>query len=99
MASYQEIERNPKFIALVAKRKSLGWSLSIVMLAIYMGFILIVSFAPGVLSAKLGTGVTTVGIVVGVCVILSAFVLTGIYVRKANAEYDTLTKAIVEDSK
>ena len=99
MASYQEIERNPKFIALVNKRKTLGWSLSIVMLAIYLGFILVVSFAPDVLSAKLGTGVTTVGIVVGVLVILSAFVLTGIYVSKANAEYDTLTKAIVEDSK
>ena len=99
MASWQDIERNPKFIQLVNARKSLGWTLSAIMLAIYMGFILVVSFAPGVLSAKLGTGVTTVGILVGVLVILSAFVLTGIYVRKANATYDTLTKAIVEESK
>lgn len=99
MVSWQEIERNPKFIELVHKRKSLGWTLSAIMLAIYMGFILVVSFAPNVLEASLGGGVTTVGIVVGVLVILSAFVLTGIYVRKANAEYDTLTRSIVEESK
>ncbi len=99
MASWQEIERNPKFIELVRKRKLLGWTLSAIMLAIYMAFILVVSFAPAVLGASFGGGVTTVGIVVGVLVILSAFVLTGIYVRKANAEYDTLTKAIVEESK
>jgi len=99
VASYEEIERNPKFIQLVNARKSLGWTLSVLMLAIYLGFILLVSFAPGFLSLKLGAGVLTWGPVIGVLVILSAFVLTGIYVRKANDAYDTLTRAIVEESK
>ena len=99
MATWQEIERNPKFIQLVQKRRSLGWTLSAIMLAIYMGFILLVSYAPGFLSAKIGLGVITSGIMIGLAVIISAFVLTGIYVRKANAEYDTLTRAIVEESK
>ena len=99
MATYQEIERNPKFIELVNRRKSLGWSLSVLMLAIYLGFILLVSFAPGFLSMKIGWGVMTWGPVIGVLVILSAFLLTGIYVRKANDAYDTLTRAIVEESK
>ena len=39
---------------------------------------------------------TTVGIPIGVAVIVAAFVLTGIYVRRANAEFDTLTRQIVE---
>ena len=98
MASWQDIERNPKFVTLVSRRKSLGWTLSWVMLAIYMGFICLVSFAPGSLSVPVA-GVITSGVVIGVLVILSAFVLTGIYVSKANAEYDTLTKAIIEESK
>ena len=36
---------------------------------------------------------------VGVLIILSAFVLTGIYVRRANTEFDQLNQEIVEESK
>src|SRR5208337_2901933 len=98
-ASALEIERNPKFKELVATRKSLGWTLSVLMLVIYFGFILLVAFDKGLLATPLGTGVMTVGIPIGLAVILSAFVLTGIYVVKANARYDELTRQIVEESK
>jgi len=98
-----DIERNPKFQELVAARKSLGWRLSGVMLAIYFGFILLVAFNKD-LGNLLGTplysgAVATVGIVIGLLVIISAFVLTGIYVAKANKRYDDLTRQIVEESK
>jgi uncharacterized membrane protein (DUF485 family) len=43
--------------------------------------------------------VTTIGIPIGLGVIVSALVLTGIYVLKANARYDELTRQIVEESK
>ncbi len=99
-ASAKEIENNPKFQQLVAARKSLGWTLSAVMLAIYFGFILLVAFNKPFLGTPLAAGsVTTIGIVIGLAVIVSAFVLTGIYVSKANASYDALTKEIVEESK
>jgi uncharacterized membrane protein (DUF485 family) len=94
-----EIEKNPKFQELVSTRKTLGWTLSVLMLVIYFGFILLVAFDKGLLGAPLGAGVTTVGIPVGLAVIISAFVLTGIYVVKANARYDELTRQIVEESK
>ena len=81
------------------KRSSFGWKLSIAMLVIYFGFILLVGYAPKVLGQPLGTGVMTLGIPVGLAVIISAFVLTGIYVRRATAEFDTLTRKIVEESK
>ncbi len=99
-ASALEIEQNPKFQELVATRKSLGWTLSLVMLAIYFGFILLVAFDKSFLGTPLsGDGVTTIGIPIGLAVIISAFVLTGIYVVKANARYDELTRQIVEESK
>jgi uncharacterized membrane protein (DUF485 family) len=44
------------------------------------------------------SGVTTIGIPIGLFVIVSAFVLTGIYVSKANSKYDTLIRRIVERS-
>jgi uncharacterized membrane protein (DUF485 family) len=95
-----EIEKNPKFQELVQTRKSLGWTLSFVMLAIYFGFILLVAFDKPFLGTPLSaSGVSTIGIPIGLFVIVSAFVLTGIYVVKANARYDELTRQIVEESK
>lgn len=98
-ADLDKITRNPKFQELVRSRATLGWSLSVVMLAIYLGFIALVAFDKPLLAKPLGTGVMTLGIPVGLFVIVSAFVLTGIYVRRANATYDTLTRQIVEESK
>lgn len=92
------IKHHPKYQELVTKRKRFGWTLAIVMLAIYYGFICIIAFAPKLLGVPLGAGsVTTIGMPIGVLVILSAFVLTGIYVARANTEFDRLNKAIRED--
>lgn len=92
------VRANPKFDELVSKRTSFGWLLTILMLAIYYGFILVVAFKKEWLAIKFGAGVMTVGIPVGVAVILSAFVLTGVYVARANREYDALIAAIKEDA-
>ena len=99
-ADLEKITRNPKFQELVKSRSSLGWTLTWVMLAIYLGFILLVAFNKPLLATPLAAGVTTTwGIPIGLFVIISAFILTGIYVSKANAKYDTLTRQIVEESK
>jgi uncharacterized membrane protein (DUF485 family) len=79
-------------------RAKLGVTLSILVCIIYFGFILLVAFAPGFLGASLTGGVTTVGIPVGILVIVAAFLLTGYYVNRANGTYDTLTKEIIEET-
>ncbi len=93
------VQKNPKFAELVSKKTSFGWMLSIVMLAIYYGFILILAFNPRSLGTSLSGGVITVGIPVGLFIIISAFLLTGVYVRKANTEFDQLNQEIVEEAK
>lgn len=95
----KKVRANPKFAELVAKRNRLAVTLSIAMLVIYFGFILLVAFDKTLLATPIGTGVTTVGIPIGLFVIVSAFLLTGFYVVRANAEYDVLTRSIVEDAK
>lgn len=93
------IQRNPKFAELVQKKTSLSWLLSSVMLVIYYGFILVIAFSPKTLGIPLSHGsITTIGIPIGILVILSAFVLTGIYVRRAT-EFDKLTREIIEEAK
>lgn len=92
------IRNNPKFAELTQKRAAYGWFLSIVMLVIYYGFILVVAFAPKALGTPV-FGVITIGIPLGALIIVSAFVLTGIYVRRANSEFDELNRQIIEDLK
>ena len=93
------VKRDRRFQALVAQRTHFAWLLSLAMLAIYFGFIFIIAFAPKTLGTPIGSGVTTIGIPLGLFVIVSAFVLTGIYVRRANTEFDAITRQIIEEAK
>lgn len=92
------IKSNPKYHELVSKRSKFAWILAVIMLLIYYGFILIIAFNKEFLSQQLWEGsVTTVGIPIGLGVIISAFVLTGIYVFRANSEFDRLNNEIKEE--
>jgi len=88
------IENDPNYLKLVSERKSLGWTLAIITLVMYYGYIAIVAFAPSIIAVPV-FGSITVGIILGIAIILASIVLTGIYVMRANAEYDELTNAIV----
>ncbi len=94
-----KIEQNPKYQQLVKSRTRFAVILSLIMVAVYFAFILLVAFAPGVLGAPIGGSVITVGIPVGIFIILFAFALTGVYVARANTEFDRLTRQIVEETK
>lgn len=90
----ERIKRDPDFQELVRKRTRFASLLSLLMALIYFGFILLVAFEPHLLGTPIGDGVTTIGVPLGLLVILSAFVLTGLYVRRANTEFDALTEKI-----
>jgi uncharacterized membrane protein (DUF485 family) len=89
------IESDPNYIKLVSERKSFGWTLTIIMLVLYYGYIALVAFDPSMIAAKL-SGSITIGLVIGVALILASIILTGIYVLRANSQYDDLTQAIVD---
>jgi uncharacterized membrane protein (DUF485 family) len=90
----RRIENDPNYQKLVSERKSLGWTLAIITLIMYYGYIAIVAFIPSLIAVPL-FGSITVGIVLGVAIILASILLTGIYVLRANSDYDDLTAAIV----
>ena len=92
----RRIAADPSYRELKAKRTRLGWVLTIAMLLVYYGFILLVAFDKPFLARKLGSGVTTVGMPLGVAVIVFTIVITWIYVRRANSEFDPLTEQIVK---
>jgi len=90
-----KIENDPNYKKLVQDRKSFGWTLAILMLVIYYGYIAVVAFAPGVIATVVA-GSITIGLILGAAIIVAAVLLTGIYVLRANAEYDDLTAAIIK---
>ena len=66
------------------------------MMIVYYGFILLVAFNKPFLATRLGEGVTTIGMPIGLGVIVFTIVITGIYVRRANTEFDRLTDEIAK---
>jgi uncharacterized membrane protein (DUF485 family) len=88
-AAINELER---------RRSRFAWTLTLLMLAIYLAFLALVAFAPGVMGTPVA-GVITVGFPVGVGVILAAIVLTGLYVFRANTKYDALERQIREQAR
>jgi uncharacterized membrane protein (DUF485 family) len=90
------IVKDPRYQELKARRSRFGWLLAVAMLIVYYGFILLVAFDKPLLATRLGEGVTTIGIPLGLGVIVFTIVITGIYVRRANREYDDLTEQITQ---
>ena len=93
-AFVKRIQGDPNYVRLVNARRSFARTLSIIVLAVYYGYIALVAFVPDVIAIKVA-GSITVGIVLGVAIIVLSIVLTGVYVARANARYDALTRAIV----
>jgi uncharacterized membrane protein (DUF485 family) len=85
--SAHEVINSPDFKRIVAKR----WSVSGVLLALlfvsYYGYVILIGTNKAFLSQKVGE-VTTLGIPMGIGMIVFAFILTAIYVVWANQVYD-----------
>jgi uncharacterized membrane protein (DUF485 family) len=94
----QRIANHPRYLELKAKRSRFGWWLTLAMMVVYYGFIVLVAFDKPFLATRLGEGVMTVGMPIGLFVIVFTVVITGIYVRRANSEFDALTEQINKET-
>ena len=92
-----KIQAHPRYTELRRERNRFGWMLTLLMLAVYYGYIALIAFNKPFLAQPLGPGVTTLGIPLGMGVIVFTIVITGIYVRRANQRYDALTQSILKD--
>lgn len=92
----ETIRQLPEYAALTRARKKIMWPLSLATIAVYFALILTIAFHPTTLGMPIGDGVTSIGMLLGLCVILFCMVITGIYVYYANRVLEPLTKAIVQ---
>lgn len=88
VANAAAIANDARYQELVATRSRFAWSLTAVMLAIFFGYILLIAFEPQLLARPIGSGVTSIGIPLGLGVIFAGILLTALYVRRANKVFD-----------
>lgn len=91
------IQSHPRYRELRQERNRFGGLLTLLMLVVYYGYIALIAFNKPFLAQPIGNGVTTLGIPIGMFVIVFTVVITGIYVRRANSHYDALTQEILRD--
>lgn len=92
------IAANPKYEKLKSTRSRYAIIMTILMMLTYYGYIILIAFDKELLAKKLGAGMTTsLGIPLGLGVIVITIILTNIYVRRANTEFDDLTAEIVKE--
>ena len=78
-----------------ASRRRVATLLTVAMTLVYVGFILLIAYAKPFLTQTIAPGLS-VGILLGVLVIATAWVLIWIYVRWANTHYDAAVAAMRE---
>lgn len=98
-AVYERVRANPKFQEIKARRSRFAWTLAAVVLAGYYGFMMIVAFAPSLIAVKVAPGWTlSIGYPIVAFIIVGAWLLTGLYIRRANGEFEEITRQIVKEA-
>jgi uncharacterized membrane protein (DUF485 family) len=93
------IQKNPKYLELVHRRNTLGWTLSAIVCVLYFGFTLMIAYAPDFLTTPItADSVIPVGMLIGVGIIVASCVLTGVYVYMANKTFDPIIEEIVREA-
>ncbi|MBX9634182.1 MAG: DUF485 domain-containing protein, partial [Magnetospirillum sp.] len=97
--TYDRVVAHPKYAELMRKRNRFALTLSAIVLGVYYSFVLVATMAPSVFSSPLSEGMTwCVGLLAGFIIQAFAFVMTGIYVRRANGEFDSLNRTLIEET-
>ncbi len=94
----EAVQQHPKFRELIRRRGRLSRILAGLVLAIFTAFLSALAFAPGLVTRPIGEGfLTTLGIVFCITFIIGLVVMTAIYVRRANNEFEDLARSVRED--
>ncbi len=93
------IRSNPKFAEMVGKRTRFAIILSLVVLVPYYSFMMITAFNPAWLAQPISEGnIITLGWPIGVVLVVGSWLTTGIYISRANGEFDALNEQILRES-
>ena len=93
----EAILQNPKFKEMVRRKSNLSWTLTAIMLFVYVGFMLLVGYNKEFLLSSISGGVTTWGIPLGLGIIVLSFILCAVYASIANGKLDQLNEEAMRE--
>lgn len=96
---YERMRVNPKFQELVATRGRFAWTLSVIVLVLFYGFVLMVAYNPTALGQPVSEGsMLTVGVAVELFLFIFFWALSALYVKNANTKFDALTQEVIKQA-
>ncbi|QIL45419.1 DUF485 domain-containing protein [Acidovorax sp. HDW3] len=96
---YENIKRDPRYAQLVRERGRFAATLALLVIAVFFAFVLLVAFVPGVIALRLVEGSNlTLGVALGFSQFVFFCLLTWVYVRRANSDFDARNAQIVADA-
>ena len=95
-----KIRNQPKFAELVGKRTRFAVLLSLLVLVPYYSYMFLVSTQPQLFAARIGEGsVITIGWPIAALIVIGGWLLTGVYISRANGEFDNLTQEVLKEAR
>jgi uncharacterized membrane protein (DUF485 family) len=89
-----EIIADPRFQNLASARAKLRWSLSIVTLIMFFGFIALISTVKSALGVAVAGSSVPLGLLLAISMIVMVVILTGFYVYRSNSRFDELASLL-----
>ena len=98
-AIYEKVKANPKYRELRTRRSRFAWTLAAVVLGTYYSFMMVVAFKPDLVRVPVFEGwALTIAFPIGAFIIIGSRLLTGVYIRRANGEFEALTLEITKEA-
>jgi uncharacterized membrane protein (DUF485 family) len=91
--TYLELQQSPEFVDLRRRHRKFVFPMAALFLAWYFLYVLLAAYAPDFMSQKV-FGNVNVGILFGLGQFVSTFLITILYVRWADREFDPRAQAL-----
>ena len=96
---YENIKRDPRYAELIQQRGRFATMLALMVIGVFFSFVLLVAFVPSAIAVRIfADSNLTVGVALGFFQFVFFCLLTWVYVRRANGEFDTLNEQIIQDA-
>ena len=94
-----DITKQTVYRKLIRRSLYIKLPLLIVTISAFMGFILLIAYKPQVLSQSLGTSFISLGLVLGICLILIILFVTALYAVLTNKLIEPLINQLRKPTK
>jgi len=91
------VATNPRFLALVRARARVRWGLTVLTIAAFFGFVLLIVFGRPLLAIRIGDGVAPLGLYLAIAMLVFVVGVTGVYVHRASSLFGRMNDELLKE--